>query len=831
MARQTIEVGVVDKTAIALGKINKRLDRIEKNAKGVNNSFKAIAGIAGSVFAGLGLARVAGGVLDVSRRFEDLRAQLKTVTGSVKLANVAFGEIQKFAATTPFQVSEVVDSFIILKRFGIDATAESLKAFGNIAAANNKTFTQFSEAVADALTGEFERLKEFGIKVSKENGKFVARLGDQQLGVANSSTELINIIKALGEEGGRFGTGIEDRAATLSGALSNLNDASDAFNDAIGKEGGLNAALGELAGTVTTLIRDNLGLAKSIGESLANAVNFVNDLFTDFDGTIQGLSTTTKVLASLVGGAGLALAFKGLVVVLTATRKAFGRLTVAMAKNPFGLLAVAVASLITYLSMENGLGRTLFQVRAAFNFLGQVASDVAKFFRNQLGKVVDFLTGIFDGFIDSVIGGFNAIAEFIPGLEKIETTGENVRKSLVKFGDEALDYVATKAGDVKVAVEDSVNSFMSQNKTARMLYNTIQEAGYEYDIMTGKLVVVEDQLGNTSKALEENAQNAEDVQKAMGAASDGTIKLTEAQKKLQEKILETVNAITGEGFLEKYKELFKIREATLEEFNAKEIENEQTKQEQLYAIKEAFKNAEFDLIREQQKKIDDVVLKSIRRRAQEEGKASGEIVKIGEKKILQDIGNQEKLEKQTQDRIEFEKKSELEKVEFGLGQGAKFFQGLAAYNKKFFAAYKAFAIAQAIINTYQGATKALATYPPPFNFIAAAATVASGLAQVATIRAQTAQRGGNLITNQPAIVGEDGAEVIVPKQPSTVIPREVADAVSSLGGQGQGPVSVNFNINTVDASGFDELLVDRRATIVGIINQAMNSRGKQGVTV
>ena len=46
----------------------------------------------------------------------------------------------------------------------------------------------------------------------------------------------------------------------------------------------------------------------------------------------------------------------------------------------------------------------------------------------------------------------------------------------------------------------------------------------------------------------------------------------------------------------------------------------------------------------------------------------------------------------------------------------------------------------------------------------------------------------------------------------------------------QPPVTVNFNIDTTDASGFDDLLLDRRSTIVGIINEAMNVRGREGVT-
>lgn len=55
---------------------------------------------------------------------------------------------------------------------------------------------------------------------------------------------------------------------------------------------------------------------------------------------------------------------------------------------------------------------------------------------------------------------------------------------------------------------------------------------------------------------------------------------------------------------------------------------------------------------------------------------------------------------------------------------------------------KAAAIAQATINTYQGATKALASLPPPASYIAAAATIAQGLSSVAKITGIRSGGGG-----------------------------------------------------------------------------------------
>jgi len=92
--------------------------------------------------------------------------------------------------------------------------------------------------------------------------------------------------------------------------------------------------------------------------------------------------------------------------------------------------------------------------------------------------------------------------------------------------------------------------------------------------------------------------------------------------------------------------------------------------------------------------------------------------------------------------------------------------------------------------------------------------------------------GGPVTKNLPYVVGEEGPELFVPNKSGTIIPNNMMpQADSSSGGSAMGgDVTVNFNINTVDAAGMDELLVDRRSTIVGIINQALNQRGRVGVT-
>lgn len=79
------------------------------------------------------------------------------------------------------------------------------------------------------------------------------------------------------------------------------------------------------------------------------------------------------------------------------------------------------------------------------------------------------------------------------------------------------------------------------------------------------------------------------------------------------------------------------------------------------------------------------------------------------------------------------------------------------------AAGKAAAIAEATINTYLGATKALATLPPPASYVAMAATIASGIASVAKI----------------AGIGTSGTKISVPSQKQTVTPEMTTVAIEA----------------------------------------------------
>jgi hypothetical protein len=82
--------------------------------------------------------------------------------------------------------------------------------------------------------------------------------------------------------------------------------------------------------------------------------------------------------------------------------------------------------------------------------------------------------------------------------------------------------------------------------------------------------------------------------------------------------------------------------------------------------------------------------------------------------------------------------------------------------------------------------------------------------------------GGAVSKGQPIVVGEQGAELFIPNQTGQI-------TQSARGTGTGGATTVNFNINTVDASGFEELLVRSRGTITQLINNAVNERGKESL--
>jgi hypothetical protein len=277
----------------------------------VNRAMGLLAGFG----VGLGFSALAKQVIDAQREFDKLNASLVTATGSTANAAQAFQALQAFAASTPYSVQEATEAFIKLRNLGLNPSEAAMRSYGNTASAMGKGLNQMIEAVADAATGEFERLKEFGIK-AKQNGDMVSlTFQGVTKNIGNNSKDIQAYLRALGDV--NFNGAMEKRAATLDGAISNLGDSWQstlrafstggfgegvqsgvlALSNALGDLGTILTAVGGAATTEGGKVKESAGLHEALtaafrtaaiaGVGLSAAIKDIGTYFTTLKAVAQ----------------------------------------------------------------------------------------------------------------------------------------------------------------------------------------------------------------------------------------------------------------------------------------------------------------------------------------------------------------------------------------------------------------------------------------------------------------------------------------------------------------------------------------------------------------
>lgn len=194
-------------------------------ADGWGNSLRSAATAAAGLAGALSLSAFVGKLVSVQREFDVLNASLVTVTGSSAAAAAQFQWIKEFAKETPFGLKQATDAFIKMKSLGLEPTRASLTSFGNTASAMGKDLDQMIEAVADASTGEFERLKEFGIKASQFGETVALTFQGVTKTIGNNAQEIVAYLDSIGNN--QFAGAMAERAKTLDGAIAELGDTWD----------------------------------------------------------------------------------------------------------------------------------------------------------------------------------------------------------------------------------------------------------------------------------------------------------------------------------------------------------------------------------------------------------------------------------------------------------------------------------------------------------------------------------------------------------------------------------------------------------------------------
>lgn len=262
-----------------------------------------IADFGRNIVAALASSAFVGKLVSIQRQFDVINSSLVTMTGSTEAAAAAFSAIQEFAATTPYSLQEVAQSFVKLKALGLDPSARALESYGNTASAMGKSLDQLIEAVADASTNEFERLKEFGIKSRQEGERVTFTFRGVSTSVGKSAEEIQAYLLALGEN--EFAGAMAERAKTLDGAISNLGDAWDGMFLKISQQ-----QAGSLIYDTVKLASGAIEDATKIIEQFSSATDDASKATGAFDVVQDGLRITFETVAVL--GANTAFVLKSI---------------------------------------------------------------------------------------------------------------------------------------------------------------------------------------------------------------------------------------------------------------------------------------------------------------------------------------------------------------------------------------------------------------------------------------------------------------------------------------------------------------------------------------
>ena len=238
--------------------------------------YAVYAGAALGATAAAGIGWFTKSALEATSSMETLQTALSTVTGGDANAKAALGWITTFAAETPYELGQVGAAFQRLKAYGIDPTDGTLKTLGDTASSMGKDLMSAVEAMADAVTGENERLKEFGIRATKAGDKisyfYKNAAGDDVVKTVNKNSQKMIAATLSAIWNDKYAGSMAKQSRTWAGLVSNLSDQWTQFQVRVMQGGVFDVLKGELEGLLANVNKwANDGTLERWADEIASA--------------------------------------------------------------------------------------------------------------------------------------------------------------------------------------------------------------------------------------------------------------------------------------------------------------------------------------------------------------------------------------------------------------------------------------------------------------------------------------------------------------------------------------------------------------------------------
>lgn len=675
----------------------KTANSVVKQSTTMSNAFSVFTGVlsAGAITAfASSVINMGSSIVSAAADMQLLEQQLTILTGSMETAKTLMQDINELSTTTPFTPKDLVSATKTLIGFGVETNkvVGYLEDLSDIAAVSGGDIDELSRVIGKVegqgrLTAEtFESLVNQGINLSTvladELGIATEDLRTAMSNGAITADVLRRAIQTATEAGGQYADGAAKSAKLINGAWSTLVGNGLLLAATIGKD--LVQALTDVIKRTNDWYKANKQI---IAQNLQEVIKPIVDAIKEFNpeqlfNRLLDFANAANILASNLNKIALA-----------------GKLIVGAKLGTF--IAATTVNLLRLIPAIKGVA---------------VAGGLLS---TSLGGILPIAAALVVAFIDmddilSVLGGKTQ-------LQKVETSMINIQEEM-KGLQRDLEYIQ-RLGQIKPLNDEQI-------QRTEELKTKLKELQQEYY----KAVAERNRLESGGAGFGPEAPATTTKKSTTSGPS------TSAQKSKYDELEQLA--------LEHQRNLALI---DMEAYNS-QLEVDNTRHENSIARELELRQGEIERLRDFELAKIAVTQESELERAETLKTASEKqiaIEKANNKAELAREAAQNKaiisLEKAKVDAKQKEQERDIKLQDGYITAASGFLNAGLAIAKEGSKERKALAITDATINTYAGASRALADFPYPASIAVAASVVASGLAQVAKITSTGNYANGGII--------------------------------------------------------------------------------------
>lgn len=443
--------------------VHQTAERVEKDGKSIDDIISKIQNSMNIAIGGWSIGKFVNQMMQVRGQFQQTEMAFKTMLQSEEKADALMKQLIRTAAVTPFGVEDVTEGAKQLLAFNVAAedVNKTLIGLGDVAAGmglNLKDLVMlYGTTIAKGKmdTMDLYQFLNRGIPIADEIAKVMG------LDVTNAIKEVQKQIKAgkvtsdvfiqamqnMSAEGSKFGGLMEAQSKTITGQISNIEDAIEQMFNELGKsqEGVINTGLG----VVSTLVEN----WKTVGKVLMTVVA----AYGAYKAAVLAMIAISKAQIAWES----AKAFISLARSITSAKDAMALFNLVASSNPLGLVLGVIAAGVTL-----------------FGLFGDSAEDAAtktsKFTEsaNEASSKVESLVSI----LKTAKEGSKVYKDTIKELSSIYS---NYGITIDRIKEDESNLVSVKQQEI-----DKSNELIEQIKleaTERNRANAISKANEEYN--------------------------------------------------------------------------------------------------------------------------------------------------------------------------------------------------------------------------------------------------------------------------------------------------------------------------------------------------------------